>query len=350
MLLIIVGAGASYDSIPSRIPPTHDFEKFRGLEKYRPPLADELFESRDLFEQYQRAVPQVLQIAAELSMRTGDESVEDILASYADDAPRYTQRRAQLAAVRFYIQAIINACEHDWYRQNQVATNLMRLIDSAESFRLASDQPLFVTFNYDRLIENALENRGQSFSSMSHYVLSSGIPLFKLHGSVDWMRRIESVDASKAGFVGNQWQIAQKICDQIATLPSPGNIELTSAVPSSLVDGNPALPAIAIPLKEKSTFECPPEHINALCAALPQVKTVLTIGWRGAEHHFLQMLRRYISNKLDVICVDKGAAQVTIDNMRSVGLSGQYEPYQNGFTNFVAERRAERLFRITWPK
>jgi hypothetical protein len=309
-----------------------------------------LFESRALFENFQRAVPQVLQIAPALSMRPGNESVEDILASYAADAPRYKQRHAQLAAVRFYIQAIIDACENDWYRRNQVATNLMRLIDSAESFRLAGERPLFVTFNYDRLIENALENRGQSFSSMGDYILTTGIPLFKLHGSVDWMRRIESVDASKAGFVGNQWQIAQKICDQIATLPSPGNIELTSGVPSSLVDGSLALPAIAIPVKEKSTFECPQEHINALRAALPEVKTILTIGWRGGEAHFLQALRTHIAGKhLDVICVDKGAAQQTIQNMQNAGLRGHFEPYEDGFTSFVRERKADRLFRITWP-
>jgi hypothetical protein len=342
LLLIIVGAGASYDSIPSRVSGSSRFEDFRL------PLADALFEPREMFEEIQRAVPQVLQIASSLLERVTHEPVEDVLGRYADQVTVYPQRHKQLAAVRFYIQGVIDLCERGWYRDRPVATNLMALIDLAESFRRDGERPLFVTFNYDRLIENALENRGQSFASMTDYIRPEGFQLFKLHGSVDWARRIESMEIGR--FHGGPWEIAKQICDEITTLPPAGNIEIWSGFPSSNLAGSPAVPAIAIPVKEKSTFECPNEHINALRSALPQVTTVLTIGWRGAERHFLQLLRQHITQPLEVICVTKGAAEETIQNMQSAGLSGHFSAYTHGFTNFVAERLAERLFRLTWDK
>ena len=55
--MIIAGAGASYDSVPSR-PAAKDPNHGDRL-----PLADALFDSRPLFEVIQREIPQVMQIA-----------------------------------------------------------------------------------------------------------------------------------------------------------------------------------------------------------------------------------------------------------------------------------------------
>ena len=51
MLMVIFGAGASYDSVPTYSPPS-TFIPTRGdtaNKHHRPPLANELFESRPLF-------------------------------------------------------------------------------------------------------------------------------------------------------------------------------------------------------------------------------------------------------------------------------------------------------------
>jgi len=105
VLLVIVGAGASYDSIPSRRPGES------RLELSRPPLANELFESRPLFETIQRYLPQVMQIAPSLLNRPKGESVEDVLERYSSQAGDYPQREIQLAAVRFYLQGIVPVVE-----------------------------------------------------------------------------------------------------------------------------------------------------------------------------------------------------------------------------------------------
>jgi UDP-N-acetyl-D-mannosaminuronic acid transferase (WecB/TagA/CpsF family) len=138
--------------------------------------------------------------------------VEDVLQAYASQIPEYPDRERQLAAVRFYIQGIIQHCEDRWYRNaNQVATNLMGLVDEIERARRSRERPIFVTFNYDRLIENALENRGRVFAAMKDYILPDTIPVVKLHGSVDWARRLERLDTSRFG--GTAWRIAQQISE-----------------------------------------------------------------------------------------------------------------------------------------
>jgi hypothetical protein len=343
VLLVIVGAGASYDSIPSRQPNS------AVPDPYRLPLADQLFESRELFEGIQRQLPQVMQIAPSLLIRRRGESVEDVLERYASQAGEYGERQQQLAAVRFYLQGIIHGCEENWYRAGkQVATNLMQLIDQIECARRGRRRALYVTFNYDRLIENALENRGQVFASMDDYVRPDQANLIKLHGSVDWMRRIQRLDSKEFG--GPAWTIARQIADAIGTLPSPGAVERTTAVPSSYVDGHLALPAIAIPVKNKSAFECPETHLASMKAALKHTRTILTIGWRGAETHFLNELIRAGLAGITGICIagNSSDAAQTAAALGSVMPGSDFEPYARGFTTFVAENGIERLLNLTW--
>ena len=53
--------------------------------------------------------------------------------------------------------------------------------------------------------------------------------------------------------------------------------------------GRPMLPAIAIPTRSKTDFECPREHRERLMALIPQIDRLLIIGWRSTEQHFLRL-------------------------------------------------------------
>lgn len=345
MLLVVVGAGASYDSVPSRDPGRSD----SPLPEVRPPLADQLFEPRPIFEDAQRLLPQVMQIAGSLLRRQSGMSVEDVLAEYAEQVDVYPHRATQLALVRFYLQAIIARCESAWCLNNQVATNMMTLIDRIEYFRGSRERPVIVTFNYDRLIEDALVNRGQSYTSMNDYIPNNGVPVIKLHGSVDWVRRIASANrfpwSSAPG-----WTLATEIANHILSLPAPGPIERMVGIPSSLVEGFLAMPAIAIPVKEKSEFECPDSHVEFLRGLVKEIKTILTVGWRGGERHFLKLLRDSGLKKFDAMCVAAGtrAAEETVQNLQLMGVPFDVDTYNNGFTQFLAERKADDILDKTW--
>src|SRR5205823_9977424 len=64
----------------------------------------------------------------------------------------------------------------------------------------------------------------------------------------------------------------------------------TCALPISLA----WLPAIAVPLETKQSYECPPNHLEAMREWLPQVDRILIIGWRAAERHFLLELEGHL--------------------------------------------------------
>jgi len=54
-------------------------------------------------------------------------------------------------------------------------------------FQNVTDQDAFITFNYDTLVESALSKRSLRW----HYgfdEIESGIPVLKVHGSIDWVR------------------------------------------------------------------------------------------------------------------------------------------------------------------
>lgn len=66
MLLIVAGAGASYDSILALKP-----QVSAAVEQIRLPLANQLFDARPAFEAAMREMPRVMPIAPLLQSRAG---------------------------------------------------------------------------------------------------------------------------------------------------------------------------------------------------------------------------------------------------------------------------------------
>jgi hypothetical protein len=100
MLMVVFGAGASYDPVPSRPPAKYG----RTGQWSRPPLANELFcdnllslgRVADLFQ----CQPIVPYLQAPLS----GESVEQVLERLREEASEYPKRHQQLAAIRYYLR------------------------------------------------------------------------------------------------------------------------------------------------------------------------------------------------------------------------------------------------------
>jgi hypothetical protein len=96
MLLVIFGAGASYDSDPARPPETVKDDR-------RPPLADQLFDNREKFAEALTYFPECKPI---VPLLRGTGEVEQRLEQLRDEAisaPPYPERLRQLAAVRGYL-------------------------------------------------------------------------------------------------------------------------------------------------------------------------------------------------------------------------------------------------------
>lgn len=120
-LLIIAGAGASYDSDPARAPKSgSDFDGSR------PPLADHLFLPH--FRKLQADYPRMAPIIDDLATRPNGQTVEDVLSRLQQRNDDNRFRAAQLMSARFYIHKVVKDTEHHWFRNNRFNTNWMTLL------------------------------------------------------------------------------------------------------------------------------------------------------------------------------------------------------------------------------
>jgi hypothetical protein len=155
---------------------------------------------------------------------------------------------------------------------------------------LAKDnQPVcVVTFNYDQLIEHALNGAGITTAQLSDYIASPRFKLFKVHGSIRWVRYIR---AKELPIDQQQWTATNLVIENVAALDFSDDFAIASSYPSGFNDNKLVAPAIAIPLEDKTAFECPSDHLDLLKKILPQTDRFLIIGWQATERHFLHMLR-----------------------------------------------------------
>jgi hypothetical protein len=296
MLMVIFGAGASYDSSLDFPPPlprsagtSPALTYLDPQEPWRPPLANDLF--RDLAHVRGHIVqnyPKLAPILDYLREPRNGRSVEEQLESLQLQAPRYPERLRQLATVKYYLRDLLFEVSDKWRETTSGVTNYSILID--ELLRLNNgDNPIcLVTFNYDLLLDRALfafdyKGRKPEDAFSAHPVLK----LFKPHGSVDWVRFVYPPRAQDP-LLKPQHLIESaetiKPTDEFARIPSIRQADNLSL-------GRTTFPAIAIPVQTKTedTFEWPPGHRMHLLGLLPHVKKILIIdsvkACRQAESH-----------------------------------------------------------------
>ena len=123
----------------------------------------------------------------------------------------------------------------------------------------------------------------------------------------------------------NVWQVAYEYIDRAAELNFGDRYHISTEYPIAWskrqfdTDRFPLFPAIALPLVQKTSFECPEDHLRTLREALPDVTKILIIGWRGTEEHFLTLLREHLKNPPTMMTVASGvdeASQVGSDLRR----------------------------------
>ena len=132
MLLVILGAGSSYDSVPA-YPPNE-----RPDIPERPPLADTLFENREQFRHAMSQFPSLHPIVPLLQRRQG-RSLEQQLQVLAGEGAKYSVRYQQLMAIRYYIQFILWQLEDPWLRRIAGwVTNFKSLLDEIDRCRTDS--------------------------------------------------------------------------------------------------------------------------------------------------------------------------------------------------------------------
>jgi hypothetical protein len=291
MLMVIFGAGASYDSFSSVPPGPPGDPGDRIRYPHRPPIANELFdfgEFRGLLDKYPQCRP-LIPLLEKAS------NVEDVMGGWQANAD--DMRLRQLAAIRYYLRDLIHWCQGQWRVVTRGVSNYGTILDQVRSHPKVS----LVTFNYDTMIEEALVDLRVRIDSMDGYLADRQFKLFKLHGSIDWVQR--------ASFKGrgrdHRWNSAAEIIDYAPDLEPTtnfdrfgnGSLPTVLQVPDVVVRLIPLIPALAIPTAVKSTFICPRDHLETLREAIPQVTRILIVGWKAAEQHFLELLAQGLGGR-----------------------------------------------------
>lgn len=106
-------------------------------------------------------------------------------------------------------------------------------------------------------------------------------------------------------------------------------------------------PAVALPVEQKVSFECPESHVTALREKLPHVTHMLTIGWRGTENTFLDLLKEHLPNPVPIQVIAKAGQEATDigHHLNGKRIALTIDAYPSGFTDYVVSRDGERFLR-----
>lgn len=338
MLLVIFGAGASYDSVPHHPPPGPNFTALSipsvsipaPVEADRPPLADRLFDSRPIFVDVMRQFRQCMELVPLLRKR--DISVEKELAKFQEQAKSFPRAHEELAAIRYYLHVALWNCQNAWREHHLGITNYATLLREIERWRYASDESVcLVTFNYDTMLEEAMRQvLGFAIIDLNSYISHTDYALVKLHGSIDWCREVDGA------LVGRSYT-PQDLIQEAANLRISNRYRLVSNRPVAIERGQVVFPALSIPVERKDEFNCPSEHVDRLNELLPQVTKVMTVGWRATEMDFLQLLRGKIpsSTPLMVVSGNNIGANQTHVTLRRAGFGETAVRIEDGFSGLI---------------
>jgi hypothetical protein len=350
MLMVIFGAGASFDSSPT-YPPGKVSPDLSGGDYsnnyHRPPLAKDLFEDRPIFRLALDAFPQCKSIVARLrdpAVTSGEKSIETVLRHLEDEALAYPRGQQELLAVRCYLQRAIYNSQKEWRTFTRRITNYLSLLREIERNNKGGNPVCLLTFNYDTLLEDGLQDLGFEIRQMNDYTVGQrAFRLFKIHGSINWGQVV-----MRAGADVRYPQVAlSQMIDRFTELEITDTYHVCDPDSMGFYGGMPMFPAIAIPVEKKNEFVCPPTMLNQLVKLLPLVDKILSIGWRGTEEHFLQLLRTHLMQGVKLYTVAGTPMEAVNINRKMVEtLSGklseadcQADPQPTGFTEFMRSLR-----------
>ncbi len=278
-LIVITGAGASRDATNS-----YPFE-----EAWRPPLVGKLFADRAKFTEVLGYYPDAQTLAPDLRAASGSKTgltLETYLREHiVNSSNEYDRRRYR--AVPLYLQHLLFDVGRLFTPH---AANYDRLVNATLR---ASSNVVFVTLNYDTILDNRLALR-DPIDEMADYIRTeTPWSLVKLHGSVNWVRRIlneirggDMYLTSVLGRLGDDLALA----DEIEYIRAGGLETLRRA-------GQPPriyYPALSVPLGPDDELNCPPDHVAFLIERLQATDglDILTIGYSGLDSAVLDLLRK----------------------------------------------------------
>ena len=319
-LLVIVGAGASHDAAPS-VAGDHQ----------TPPLTKDLAypsaHAMKLSERYKECQPLLAELRRALKPPSNPPGLAEESTTIEDALRLYIGRREtdphiskHVAAMRFYLRDLMWETAGFVHGHDGGVTNYTSLV--ARTYGWAAEHGshvCFVSFNYDPLLEWACEAHfGLEPDDLNSYTADPTASVLKPHGSVLWYWPYIYRNPAMAEYP--RWAKAIRAGEPKEPLATP--IHAAGSPTDDASWGGewlPTLPALALPIAGKSTFVWPPEQREFIDGfRRGAFSRVLTIGWRAAEPHFLDLIRPKVANDARVLAITGGNQKVASNEAGAV--------------------------------
>jgi len=304
-LLVIVGAGASAGCLPEQM----------GA---RPPLTKDLATRAPLSNRLAVRYEQVQPLLDELRERPtveGPETARAATVTLEEALRQYLERRTyddniarHVAAMRFYLRDLIWESTGAALEADGGMTAYTRLVRRCYDWAARNNSHVcFVNFNYDPMLEIACAPHGLDRTTEAGYTSNPRLSVLKPHGSVLWAWRHPLVSPA-TGWNGDD-AVRESIRAGEPTQQPSGEIAMRLQPPAFISEPGQSwvpLPALALPVTGKGAFVWPPRHEAFFRAFHGRFGRVLTIGWQGAEEHFIPLLQPVVANGAQVLVVTGG--------------------------------------------
>lgn len=281
MLIVILGAGASFDCTSKSLVSDINFE---------PPQMKDLFSDRRSFVKLQVKYPRLNAASTEIRARTSADSVsiENFIRDTYLDTEVLEDKRAYYE-IPLYLQELLYEVSKNYTRTPEHYQLLVSVINRSGIAKVA-----YVTLNYDLLLDQVLEETlGFAVNSIDSYISDNKKwCLYKLHGSVNWGYKISPSpqDANeKDGFIGALRNIDVSKVDRSTTHLRHGDLNSYrfASSPSCLF-----YPALSVPVGSQDELTCPKEHTENLSAQIKSEDRIdlLVIGYSGNDKEVINTL------------------------------------------------------------
>ena len=296
--MVVFGAGASNDSA--------NFKVGLAVEQWRPPMGPALFQDHVFYSPLLDRYEPMRKLAHRFREGPHDSPGLEAELEKMQESKR-VMTREQLVALRYYLQKVLSQVPQYWSNNLHGNTNyvgLVEMIDETWTESRPNDPVVFVTFNYDVLLDGALGQikvKVGGAGDFDSYVKHPQYKLIKPHGSVNWFHHVPVPIKNAHPYY---LQILPGLAD--GTLSASEDFYFKNELED--FEDIEGIPALSIPVAKKSKFEMPPKHLEVLKQAIPEVTHLLIIGWRGNEQYFVDMLNALDRTRLRNLVVTRSVA------------------------------------------
>ncbi len=295
MKLIIFGAGASFDSIHSYYDINNDDNNV-----WKPPLANEIFSNRYKFIELVNEFKGAMSLKSEIVLHNDlEEYFQELWEFASENKDELTY--SKLINTQYYFQRLFMEISDNYSLLGNSNYDVITNFAYKYSKKINEDV-LFVSFNYDLLLDYAIERiLNIKFKDINDYI-KHPIKYIKPHGSCNWFINFKRLMGSGAvynmGGTNKNAFMNSLYIKKVSNKTIEWNLENKIVLRKNFYENSDiGLPQLLIPLKKKDDFIMPSEHLSVLEENLPKVDDILIVGWKGTEAKFVGLLNKHLGNK-----------------------------------------------------